>query len=355
MDERLGRITAALEEADRQIVSALNARARAVHEYSALRQEAGDEPIRIPKKATVIGSARELAEEFPESSIEPVFREILSACTELITPDVVAYYGTPGDLAHAAARDHFGHAPSFRPTESVAAVLEAVLHGHATFGVVPLETSSDGAITATLKGLVATDAKLCAERVVPLRYQLLSQSGDPADVVKIYGAANAIAACERQLRSRYPDAILVDVQSGEAAALFASGDDQSAALGSALLQELHGLRLIDDRLEDDSSVVTRFGIVGNRLPSRTGKDRTFLAIAPGDEPGALHRALKPLADREINLSRIESRSSTGTQWAHVFFLELDGHITDRNILTAVEELRRIARYAKVIGSYPRLS
>lgn len=355
MDDRLGRITAALEEADRQLVSALNARARAIREYTALREDAGNEPLRLPKKATVINSARALAEEFPESSIEPVFREVLSACTELITPDVVAYFGTPGDLAHAAARDYFGHSPSFRPTETVSAVLEAVLHGHATFGVVPLETSTDGAITATLKGLVDTDAKLCAERVAPLRYQLLSQSGDPAQVIKIYGSAPAIAACERQLRSRYPDAILVDVQSGEAAALFASGDDQSAALGSPLLKELHGLELIEDRLEDDSNVITRFGIVGNRLPSRTGKDRTFVAVAPGDEPGALHRALKPLADREINLTRIESRSSTGTQWRHVFFLEMDGHITDRAILTAVEELRRISRYAKVIGSYPRLS
>lgn len=355
MEDRLRRITESLEEADRQIVSALNARAEAIREYNALRQEAGDEPLRLPKKATVLEGARSLANEFPADSIEPVFREVLSACTGLIAPDVVAYFGAPGDLAHAAARDYFGHAPSFRPSESVDAVLEAVLHGHATFGVVPLETSTDGAITATLNGLVRADAKLCAERVVPLRYQLLSQSGDAAQVLKIYGSAQAIAACERQLRSRYPDAILVDVQSGEAAAHFALGDDQSAALGSPLIKELHDLKLIDDRLENDSAVVTRFGIVGNRLPSRTGQDRTMLAMAPGDDPGALHRALRPLADREINLTRIESRPSTGSEWRHVFFLEMDGHITDRAILTAVEELRRIARHAKVIGSYPRLS
>ena len=355
MDDRFRRITAALEEADRQIVSGLNARARAIHEYNALRGEVGDEPLHLPRKAAAIEGARALATEFPSASIEPVFREVLSACSELIAPDVVAYFGAPGDLAHAAARDYFGHAPSFRPTESVSGVLEAVLHGHATFGVIPLETSTDGAVTATLKGLVATDVKLCAERIAPLRYQLLSQSGDAAEVVKIYGAAPAIAACERQLRSRYPDAIVVDVQSGQAAAHFAIGDSQSASLGSALLRELFGLKLIDDRLEDDSDVVTRFGIVGNQLPSRTGQDRTVLAMAPGDEPGALHRALQPLADRQINLTRVESRPSTGTEWHHVFFLEMDGHLTDRAILTAVEELRRIARYAKVLGSYPRPS
>ncbi|MDH3201564.1 MAG: ACT domain-containing protein [Myxococcales bacterium] len=353
MNERLHRITKALEEADRQLVGALNARAKAIQQYRALRSEAGDEPLRLPKKAAVISAARALANEFPAVNIEPVFREVLSACTELITPDVVAYFGSPGGPAHAAAREYFGHAPSFRPTESVREALDAVLHGHATFAVVPLETSTDGAITATLTGLVATDAKLCAERSAPLRYQLLSQSGDPAHVVKVYGAAPAMAACERQLRSRYPDAIFVDVQSGEAAAHFALADDQAAAVGTGLLRELHELRVIDDRIEDDSGVRTRFGIVGDRLPSRTGQDRTILAMAPGDEPGALHRALQPLADRKINLTRIESRPSPTTDWQHVFFLELDGHITDRDVLTAVEELRRIARHAKVIGSYPR--
>ncbi|MGB5313838.1 MAG: chorismate mutase, partial [Polyangiales bacterium] len=91
MDDRLRHITEALEEADRQIVSGLNARAKAIHEYNALREGARDEPLRIPKKASVIASARALAEEFPVESIEPVFREVLSACTRLITPDVVAY------------------------------------------------------------------------------------------------------------------------------------------------------------------------------------------------------------------------------------------------------------------------
>jgi chorismate mutase len=85
MDDRLRRITAALEEADRQIVGALNARARAIHEYNALRDAAGDEPLRLPKKANIIEGARALAEEFPADSIEPVFREVLSACTELTT------------------------------------------------------------------------------------------------------------------------------------------------------------------------------------------------------------------------------------------------------------------------------
>ena len=222
-----------------------------------------------------------------------------------------------------------------------------------SFGVVPLETSSEGAVTATLHGLVASDAKLCAELTLPVQYQLFSQSGDPEQVLKIYGAAPAIGACERFFRNRFPDAIVVDVVSGEVAASFALNDDQAAAVGPELLGELHQLEIVHDHIEDLANVEMRFGIVGRELPSRTGQDRTAIAFAPGDEPGALHRGLEPFADRKINLSRLESRPAIGGEWKHIFFVEIDGHVTDRSLLTAIEELRRIARFVKVLGSYPR--
>ena len=355
MDDRLQRIIANLEEADRSLVQALEARARAIGEYNALRAEREGERLRLPKKSAVVDAARSLAKDFPKDSIEPVFREVLSACTGLIERETVAYVGSPGSLAHAAARMHFGHAAQFRPADSAAEVLEAVRHGQASFGVLPLETANDGAVTATLQGLLSSDAKLCAESSATAHYQLLSRSGEPETVVRIYGAAATIADCERQLRARFPDATLVDVQSGEVAAHFAKADEQAAAVGTSLLKELHGLQIVEDHIEDRPGMHTRFGIVGDRLPSRTGQDRTSLAMAPGDEPGALHRSLQPFADRKINLSRIESRPSSDTDVRHMFFVEVEGHITDRAVLTAVEELRRIARYAKVLGSYPQTS
>lgn len=355
MDDRLQRIIANLEEADQSLVQALEARARAIAEYNRLRAEREGEALRLPKKSAVVDAARALAKDFPRDSIEPVFREVLSACTALIKQETVAYVGSPGSFAHEAARMHFGHAAQFRPFESVAAVLEAVQNGLASSAVLPLETASDGAVTATLQGLVTADVKLCAEYSAVTHYQLLSRSGEPERIARIYGDAVAITDCARRLRARHPNATLVDVQSGEVAAHFAKADEQAAAVGTALLKELHGLQTVEDHIEDRPGIRTRFGIVGNRLPSRTGRDRTSLAVAPGDEPGALYRSLQPFADRKINLTRIESRPSSDTDWRHLFFLEMDGHITDRAVLTAVEELRRIARYAKVIGSYPQPS
>ncbi len=341
-----------LEAADRQLVEALNARATAVRALVSVRENTG-EHIPAPRDADVITRAEQLAEAFPAKSIEPVFREILSACAGMVRPVQVAYFGAAGGFPHLAGRRRFGHAAILRPCESVREVLDSVAHEEAAFGVVPFETSTEGAVTATLHGLVASDAKLCAELTLSVQYRLFSKSGDPEQVTRIYGTASAIGTCERFFRNRFPAALVVDVASGEVAANFALNDEQAAAVGPELLGELHQLKVLQDHIEDSANVELRFGIVGRELPSRTGQDRTVIAFAPGDDPGALHRSLEPFATRKINLSRLESRPAIGSDWKHIFFLEIDGHVTDRSLLSAVDELRRIAQNVKILGSYPR--
>ena len=237
--------------------------------------------------------------------------------------------------------------------ESVQLVLDEVARERASFGVVPLETSSDGAITATLHGLAAADVKISAERTLATNYHLFSATGNATDIDKIYGAAPALAACERFLRARFPRATVLDVPSGEVAAEFALADHGAAAVGTEVLGQLHPLRVVHERIEDLAGVETRFAIVGNELPSRTGRDKTVVAMAVHDAPGALYEALQPFARRDINLTRLESRPARGAAWRYLFFVEMDGHVTDRPMLTALEELRSISRHVKVLGSYPR--
>jgi chorismate mutase/prephenate dehydratase len=114
-----------------------------------------------------------------------------------------------------------------------------------------------------------------------------------------------------------------------------------------------GLRRVKERIEDRAGVDTRFVVVGHERPAKTGKDRTILGLAVGDDPGSLYHALQPFADRGINLTRIESRPARGTSWRYLFILELDGHVTDRSVLTAVDEIRGASRHLKILGSYPR--
>lgn len=351
--DEFARIRAALESADTGLFEALDARARALESYLALRERDPEGYYALPRDEEFIARAHERLSAFPKDLVEPVLRELLGASARIIAPVAVAYLGPEGAFAHTAARRRFGAAAELRAHASVGEVLEEVERGRARFGVVPFETSSDGALTATLQGLLAADVRICGELTLPASYHLMSGTGNARDVEKVYGAPAALAACERYLRTHFPRATVLDVPSGEVAAQFAKGDHGAAAVGTEVVAERYGLRVLRERIEDVTGVETRFAVVGNEHPPRTGRDRTVLALSVHDEPGALYRALAPFADRDINLTRLESRPVRSQAWRYVFFVELDGHVTDRPILAALEDLRSTTRFVKILGSYPR--
>jgi chorismate mutase / prephenate dehydratase len=112
------------------------------------------------------------------------------------------------------------------------------------------------------------------------------------------------------------------------------------------------LPYVDRSIEDLSDLETRYVAIGNDFPPRTGRDRTAVAIALHDAPGVLIECLRPLADRKLNIYRLETRPARGWAWRYLILVEVDGHVTDRAILAALEDLRTSSRYVKVLGSYP---
>jgi chorismate mutase/prephenate dehydratase len=104
-------------------------------------------------------------------------------------------------------------------------------------------------------------------------------------------------------------------------------------------------------VRDDGDERVRYAIVGNRPSSRTGSDLTGLVFAVSDSPGALHEILKQFAERGVNLTKIQSRPTPGESWQYLFFIEVQGHATDRAIIGAIEDVRRLSKFFKVLGSY----
>lgn len=349
------RVRESVEEADRQLVAALEARARATKAFVALRERSPESYDSLPSAATVVQRALASASHFPHDALEVVVREVLGACTRMLAPVEVVALGPEGGFAHVAARRHFGSTAKVEVRDTVSDVFDAVERRRGAFGVVPFETSSDGAVAATLDALVQTEARISGEITLPCTYDLVSMTGNAADVEKIYGTALALASCEASLRREFRRATLLDVRSGLVAAQLASEDHGAAAVVAAF-DEASGppaLRRVRDRIEDRAGIETRFVVVGHERPIRTGQDRTMLALAVADGPGSLYRALQPFADRNIDLTRIESRPARGTSWRYLFIVELEGHMTDRSVLTAVEEVRAASRHVKILGSYPR--
>jgi chorismate mutase/prephenate dehydratase len=132
----------------------------------------------------------------------------------------------------------------------------------------------------------------------------------------------------------------------------AADDPAGAALAAEEVGEQVGLVAIQSNVNDRADVRVRYAVASARPTSRSGKDTTSILFGVRDEPGALFDVLRVFAERGINLETIQSRPMQGEGWNYLFYAELTGHVTDRSLVTALEEAKRQTRVLKVLGSYP---
>lgn len=343
---------AQLEEADADLARALSKRAAAVKAANQIRRDSPDEYFGKLSDEDCIRRVLESASGLADAGVRAIVREVLSASHALVEDRRVVVVGGHGSFAHVAARSHFGASTSYGTCPTVRQALDELARDGASYVVLPLETSTDGAVTATLTGLVQSEAHICAEVTVDVVHHLWSLSGERSNVERIYGTRASLAAADGFVRREFPRATVHDTALASVAADFAREDANAAVIGPDVLSE-DSLQVVVEGIDDERGLSTRFAIVGKTLPSRTGRDRTVIAMAVADSPGALYETLRPLAERGINLTRLESRPASGTAWRYLFFVEMDGHVTDRPILTGMEELRGISRHVRILGSYPR--
>jgi chorismate mutase/prephenate dehydratase len=290
---------------------------------------------------------------FPAEGIRRVFREIISASLSLEQPMKVAFLGPQGTFTHAAAMKQFGFSAQLVPQKSIPAVFDEVQRGRAHYGVVPVENSTEGAVSHTLDMFMESEQKVNAEILLEISHYLLSRTGRFEDIRKVVSHPQPLAQCRKWLEENLPDVPLIDVGSTALAAQTAAEDETAAAIASEMAASLYGLQIVKERIEDNPNNYTRFLVIGSKTPARSGRDKTSVMFNVKDEPGILYRMLEPFSKRGINLSKIESRPMKKKAWEYIFFLDMEGHIEEDNVRAAVDELKEYCQFIKVLGSYPR--
>jgi chorismate mutase/prephenate dehydratase len=292
---------------------------------------------------------------FPREAILAVFREILSASVSLQSEVTVAFLGPAGTFTHIAARQLFGYAPSYLEEATIDGVFDAVRRGRAAFGVVPIESSAEGSVSASIDGLIAGGAVIRREIVLSIEHCLMSQLSGLSHIQRVYSHPQALAQCRGWLGKSMPDAQLVHTSSTAAAVQQARRDPAGAAIGSALASELYGMPVLAQRIQDAAHNETRFAMIGTELARSTGDDKTSIAFSITDdqERGSLRRTLAGLDDNGVNMTRIESRPSRVEPWRYVFVVDIEGHAEDESVKKALDALRSRCEWVRVLGSYPR--
>lgn len=272
----------------------------------------------------------------------------------------IAYLGPRGTFADAALRAMpVSVDADLRPFPTVTAALDAARAGDATFALVPIENSVEGAVTGTLDELALGDPLVIVdEQVLAVRFALLVRPGTAlSDVRRVATHPVAHAQCRAWLAAHLPDAEIVpETSNAVAAQAVAEGTAYDAAIASSAAGAAYGLDVLVDGIGDNEEAWTRFVLVGRPAAprERTGADKTTLFLfMREDHPGALLEILTEFSVRGVNLTRIESRPTRKALGDYYFSVDCEGHVADARVGEALAGLHRICAQVRFLGSYPR--
>ncbi|HWL10329.1 MAG TPA: prephenate dehydratase [Planctomicrobium sp.] len=290
--------------------------------------------------------------ELAKEVLRGVFREVLCAARIKVKSVRVAYLGPPFSFTHLAALEKFGKTADLVPVNSIASVFEEVNKGHAEFGIVPIENSTDGRIVDTLDMFTRLPLRICGEVQISVHHNLLSRS-PRSEITEIYSKPQALSQCRDWLARNMPQAKIYDVTSTSTAAALAQTKPGAAAIASRQAAVQYSLNIVAETIEDNAHNVTRFAIIGDHDTNQTGRDRTALLLQIPHSPGSLTDALTAFKNNKINLTWIESFPLRGPESGYLFFLDFEGHIKEPRIKKALQLLEKKAVRMEVLGSYPR--
>jgi prephenate dehydratase len=245
------------------------------------------------------------------------------------------------------------------PLGTVPDVVQAVATGDAAAGLVPIENSIEGSVNVTLDSLAFgnEDIQIQAEVIRPIRHALLGIQGtELTKITDVVSHPHASAQCREFIARELPRARVHAANStAEAARDVAElGDAVWAAIGTGLAAELYGLSILADDIEDRPENATRFVLIGKEQPSPTGTDKTsVVCFIEKDRPGSLLAILHEFSDRQINLTKLESRPTKERLGEYCFFIDMEGHAAEPPVKYAIESLGTKILEVKVLGSYPR--
>lgn len=343
-----------IDEIDRQIQDLINRRVEHAVDIAQIKSRSENAEFYKPdREAQVLREviARNTGP-MPDAEMARIFREIMSATLSVESEIKVAALGPIGTYTQAAAQKHFGKSANIVLKQTIEDVFRAVQTHDANYGVVPVENSSEGAVTHTLDLFIETPLKICGEVELRIRHCLLSQDQDISKIVRIFSHSQSLAQCRRWLTTHLQSAEKQAVASNAEAAKKVSMETGTAAIASKAAAEVYGLNILAEDIEDSPGNTTRFLLIGQNDVPVSGKDKTSLLIAGKNRPGILYKLLEPLARNGLDMTRIESRPSRTGLWEYVFFIDIIGHAKDENVRSVLAELEDISGMYKVLGSYP---
>jgi chorismate mutase/prephenate dehydratase len=357
MSKDLAQLRADIDKVDRELLALLNKRATFANEVGELKRAEGSTVYRPEREAQVINTLQS-ANPGPlkDRNVATIWREIMSACRALEAPQRVSYLGPAGTFSEQAAVQFFGSSIEHVPCVSFDEVFHAAEAGTSDFGIVPVENSSEGVVTRSLDLLLQSPLHIVGEISLLIRHHLLRVSPSTDGVEVVLAHPQALAQCQGWLNKHLPKAERRAVSSNAEGARLAATNPAWAGIASERAGSEFGLHVAAHAIQDDAFNRTRFAVVCLpqvlQAPQASGKDCVSLVVSVPNRPGAVHDLLVPLKQHGVSMTRFESRPARSGQWEYYFYIDLEGHPSQPNVAQALQELRSLCAFYKLLGTYP---
>lgn len=268
----------------------------------------------------------------------------------------LAYLGPPGTYSEQAAMTYDPRA-ILLPYSSIPSVASAVESGDADEAIVPIENSLEGSVTFTLDLLIHDSSLLIRNEIVlPIHHNLLVEKGTKIDdIALVYSHPQALAQCRSFIGSKLPNTqITASLSTSAAVEDVQRSTVPAAAIANHRSAEIYNMNILLEGIEDNQNNETRFTILGTSGQPQTGNDKTSLCFSfDYDAPGILLSVLQQFSNRGINLVKIESRPTRESLGRYIFLLDIEGHKSEDNMISALDEVKNQVSMIKIFGSYPR--
>jgi chorismate mutase/prephenate dehydratase len=220
---------------------------------------------------------------------------------------------------------------------------------------VPVENSQEGSISRSYDLLLDSDVMVCGETQIRVSHCMIANPGtSAASIRRIYSHPQALAQCEKSL-DRWPQLERVSTYdtAGSVKLLKEQNIMDGAAIASRRAAEIYGMDILEEGLEDSEENYTRFLILSREPVQTQGPSKTSIVFSMANVPGALFKTLAVFALRDIDLFKIESRPLQGKAWDYFFYVDFAGGLHEERCQNALNNLKEITTYLKILGSYPR--
>ena len=268
-------------------------------------------------------------------------------------PNTIAYLGPEGTFSQVAAIKHFGKNSEFQSCSTIEDVFALVESEQARYGIVPIENSTEGTVNNAQDCLLEKKVLISGEIIVAIEHHLLIAKSTEIDALKtIASHKQSLAQCRTWLSKNYPNVELVECSSNAEAARIAATSAGTAAIAGELAAKVYNLLPAFKGIQDQKHNSTRFLVLSQENTNPCGRDKTSIIAYAENKPGALFRILEPFENLKISLTKIETRPAKIEAWEYVFFIDFEGHMSDKVVQKLFARLNECAAEIKILGSYP---